>query len=248
MSLWICSHNKNRTLPLQVMSLHQAHTPWHWSTAVTDTEALSLCPFTRHTHTHPGTEVRTDALLALQVSWCSAGTLMFKSETEARPAKLLSWFHRHNYQPQNTQVTSGSSETDDTMTPIPVLFTCILATGPYTSPGLPTFSSCVSCACWTSSCVSSSFSCLKSHTCTANHYKVLTPTEMPLPEITHMHSHSLQSLHTHRNVTAWNHTHTHSQSLQVFTPTEVSLPEITNAQPNTTKVFTPTEMSLLEIT
>ena len=78
--------------------------PWH----------CKLCPFTRHMH--PGTEaqqwlIRTDALLALQVSWCSAGTVIFKSETEARQAKLLSSFHSHNCQPQNTQATSSSSET-----------------------------------------------------------------------------------------------------------------------------------------
>ena len=163
------------------MSLHQAHAPWHWSTAVTD--------MYRRFASTAGLLMRCWHINVQVRNWGQTGEASQFIPQPQLPA---------------TKYPSDLWLQWNRMTPVPVLFTRVLAAGPYSSSGQPTFSSCVSCACWTSSCVSSSFSCLKSHTCTANHYKVFTPTEMSLPEIT-QRSHLDRSSHTHRNTTtAWN--------------------------------------------
>ena len=189
--------------------------------------------------------IRTDALLALQVSWCSAGTLMFKTQTEARQAKLLSWFHSHNCQP--TKYPSDLWLQWNRMTWRHPSLSCSHVYWPLglippqvNQPFLLVFL-----------VLAGLFLVFLLLFLAWNHthaqpitIKASHPQKCHCLK-SHTHSHSLQSLHTHRNATAWNHTHT-ATPYKVFTPTEMPLPEITHTQPLLTKSSHPQKRHCLK--
>ena len=209
--------------------------------------------------------IRTDALLALQVFWCSAGTLMFKTQTEARQAKLLSWFHSHNCQPtkypsdlwlQWNRMTwrHPSLSCSHVYWPLglippqvnqPFLLVFLVLAGLFLVFLLLFLA-------WnhthaqpitTKASHPQKRHCLKSHM-QSQSLQVFTPTEMSQPEITHTHTanHYKCSCPQKRHCLK---SQMHSQSLQRSSHPQKCRCLKSHKNPILTEVLTPTEIPLL---